>query len=118
MRTRESIAALMYSVHVDNVLWGCEYPEVCIMEAITQSNRLLKRISYDFVGDVPLFVLYQSLVAYLACKQVRRQQHLDNHQLELQRVLRIDLWMESNGYRQDFALLKHHWDLCETLDLV
>jgi hypothetical protein len=104
-----SIAIGLYAVEIDQLLWRCSYPEYHIMQAITQANRMAECCSYDFHNQIDLFRLYQNLVIYLCCLQIREKQGLDNHDSELQRVLGINHWLAVDSNRKDFVSLQQYW---------
>lgn len=110
-----SVASIIYSSHVDSVLWRCEYPKKEIADCIYTCNKLAAMCQYDFEGERDLFALWQSLNTYLSCIQIRKQQGIELNAIELQQMLGIDAWLLEETNNASFKRVAAQWDLAHLL---
>jgi hypothetical protein len=94
-----SVVGLIYSIHVDHLLWSGVYPTVHIATVLDTFNLMAAHCTRDFsLSSKDTFDLWQSLCAHVACIEILRLEgkHRDlDHTLmeELKRVLGIDKWL-------------------------
>jgi hypothetical protein len=115
----ESIAALVYSTHVDHLLWGGVYNEAHFVKVLRTCNRMAAQCTQDFFLMADEFRLWQSLCARVACIKILRLEG-KHRQLnpalkqELTRVLGVDKWLTHEGNIHQYEKMVTIFNDCKT----